>query len=90
MTDKKVTAQDFLKALQRKNGRFERDGEFFISNVVIDQFDVLLSQARLEARREALKEMDFAWVGMSKAGPYEVYEKQIELIDKLRSEYSGK
>ena len=90
---KTVTAQDFIKALQRPSGYLIRNGEFFLGNIAIEEFEALLSRARQEARaegrREGLKEMDWAWMdataGFALSHPH--FRADAEPVKNLRQEY---
>lgn len=83
---KTVTAQDFYDEFHAHN---DLPGVFFPDECE-KGIDALLSQARQEARREALKEMDEAWQTLEYATDTKnVKEQKLEtrFIEKLRQEY---
>ena len=66
MSDKKVTAQDIWDAFDANECLSLKDGLTSLEDIekekALKAIDALLSQVRQEARREALKEMDEAWL----------------------------
>ena len=86
-----VTAQDFLKVCER----LDPDGanSSWAQEHIIPLFDALLSQARQEARREGMMEMDEVHIVLEYASSTDnAKEQKLEwaFIEKLRSEYQGK
>ncbi len=83
MPSKQVTAQDIFDIFPTDDCDTIEDDERRLKRV-----DALLSQARQEVRREALKEMDEAVEAYQQAKAYGIGDVQSYL--KLRQEYSGK
>ena len=84
MSAKQVTAHSF----------WEATCDFTDKDSLLAKFDALLSQARQEARREALKEMDDLHVIAMETHrfffPPQANTNAVNRILELRQEYSGK
>ena len=76
-----VTAQDFIDISGTLLHYEFNDGD---NAYLIGRFDALLSRARQEVRREALKEMDDTWLKVDACLP-----ETFEPLYKLRQEYSN-
>lgn len=85
--DRTVTAQDFLELCCDVDDEFNK---LRTKTLILPEFESLLSRARQEARREALKEMDEAHMVLEYASSTNnAKEQKLEFafIEKLRQEY---